>query len=154
MRVIPIYVCVLCISFFIVCPCRIMSQSGAPATAFALENSVAAIRSIETGLDDMSQDNQSMSPRREPRREPQPEPSAPPAPQAAERAIGEAQHAGFSLQVRPRRTICDLRDSWCRSEWQSETWTAPSLATRVGGVYDQRTMRQCARCVGLWVVIK
>ncbi len=107
---------------FILFPRRIMSQSGAPATAFALENSVAAIRSIETGLDDMSQDNQSMSPRREPRREPQPEPSAPPAPQAAERATGEAQHAGFSLQVRSG-TICDLRDSWCRSEWQSETWT-------------------------------
>ncbi len=38
-----------------------MSLSGAPTTAFALENSVAAIRSIETGLNNMSQDNQSMS---------------------------------------------------------------------------------------------
>ncbi len=74
-----------------------MSQSGAPAMALVLESSVAAIRSIETALDDMSQDNQSISPRTEPGSEPQHEPSAPLAPQAAERANGEAQHAWFSL---------------------------------------------------------
>jgi hypothetical protein len=107
---------------------RFVSQTGASVTAFILDNSVAAIMSIETGLDDLSQDNQLVSPRREPRREPDTEPSAPSAPQVAERAAGEAQHTGSSVPEHLGRNVFNLSNSFCKSEWESKTWNPPSLA--------------------------